>query len=254
MPGRFSLANMELAKIEELAAIKQALSVQPARKRKRYCLASPAGVSVIAEVKRSSPSRGAIRDVDAVTQAVRYMNGGAVAVSVLTDGVHFGGSYEDLRSVASAVDAPVLCKEFVYFEEQIELAARCGADLVLLIARCLSPQKLSRLYRHALACSMEPLVEVHSRHELDAVLGLGPERLLVNTRSLATLAIDREEAIETVRAIPPSVEIVIASGIGSPNDVRCMALETGAKLFLVGSALMESNDPEGFLREVSSVC
>jgi len=254
MPGRFSLANMELAKIEELAAVRRALSIQPSRKRKRYCLESPAGVSVIAEVKRSSPSRGTIRDVDAVAQAVRYRNGGAVAVSVLTDGVHFGGSYEDLHNVASAVDAPVLCKEFVYFEEQIELASLCGADLVLLIARCLSPQRLSRLYSHARACSMEPLVEVHSRHELDAALELGPGRLIVNTRNLATLAIDRDEALATVRAIPPSTEIIIASGMQSPDDVRRMARETGAGLFLVGSALMESHDPEGFIREVSRVC
>jgi indole-3-glycerol phosphate synthase len=223
---------MELAKIEELAAVKQALSIQPARTRKRYCLESPGGVSVIAEVKRSSPARGMIRDVDAVAQAVCYRNGGAVAVSVLTDGVHFGGSYEDLRNVASAVDAPVLCKEFVYFEEQIELASLCGADLVLLIARCLSPQRLSRLYRHALACSIEPLVEVHARYEIEAALAPGPGRLLVNTRNLATLAIDRDEALATVRAIPPSTEIIIASGMQSPDDVRRMAQETGARLFL----------------------
>jgi indole-3-glycerol phosphate synthase len=245
---------MELAKIEGLAAVKQALSIQPARTRKRYCLESPGGVSVIAEVKRSSPARGMIRDVDAVTQAVCYRNGGAVAVSVLTDGVHFGESYADLRNVASAVDAPVLCKEFVYFEEQIELASLCGADLVLLIARCLSPQRLSRLYRHALACSIEPLVEVHARYEIEAALAPGPGRLLVNTRNLATLAIDRDEALATVRAIPPSTEIIIASGMQSPDDVRRMAQETGARLFLVGSALMESHDPEGFIREASRVC
>src|SRR6059036_473108 len=132
-------------------------------------------VGVIAEVKRRSPSAGPIReDLDPVAHARAYVRGGAVAISVLTDEVHFGGSIDDLRSVAAAITAPVLRKDFVIHEVQIHEARAAGASAVLLIARVLQLRQLQALARTVRDWNMVPLIEVHAARELDAALAAGP--------------------------------------------------------------------------------
>src|SRR5437867_9487127 len=138
-------------------------------------------VGVIAEVKRRSPSQGAIReDLNPVAHARAYVRGGAVAISVLTDEVHFGGSIDDLRSIAAAVPAPVLRKDFGIHESQIHEARAAGASAVLLIARVLQLRQLQALARTVRAWNMVPLIEVHAARELDAALAAGPGALGVD--------------------------------------------------------------------------
>src|SRR2546422_6765071 len=147
-------------------------------------------VGVIAEVKRRSPSQGAIReDLDPVAHARAYVRGGAVAVSVLTDEVHFGGSIDDLRSVAAAVPAPVLRKDFVLDELQLYEARAAGASAVLLIVRALTSDGLRVLARAARDQGLGVLVEVHSVSELELALGVDPTAVGVNSRDLATFAV-----------------------------------------------------------------
>src|SRR6267143_1688983 len=150
-------------------------------------------VGVIAEVKRRSPSQGAIReDLDPVAHARAYVRGGAVAVSVLTDEAHFGGSIDDLRSIAAAVTAPVLRKDFVISEVQIHEARAAGASAVLLIARIVNARQLHALAGVIRSLDMTPLIEVHAEDELDAAFaaGHGGFVLGVNARDLDTFTVD----------------------------------------------------------------
>src|SRR3989475_10657194 len=168
-----------------------------------------ASVGVIAEVKRRSPSQGAIReDLDPVAHAAAYERGGAVAVSVLTDEAHFGGSIEDLRRVAASIALPVLRKDFVIDELQISEARAAGASAVLLIARILTPAQLHGLARAVRQRGMMPLIEVHAPRELDAALAAGPGVVGVNARDLDTFVVDVRAAEETIRRIPAAVTVV----------------------------------------------
>jgi len=252
---RFSLAHMPALKRRELPGLRARLEASPPRSRAlRGASVLTGKTGVIAEVKKSSPSAGRIADADPAARAAGYAAAGAVAASVLTDDSFFGGSWDDLYAAARAVDVPVLCKEFVRFPEQIDLAAALGADLVLLIASMLARRDLAALYRHALDRGIAPLVEVHEERELDAVLGLSPEVIMVNTRNLATLEMERETAFAALRAVPDGITRVCASGIESAGDVIRAREHTNARLFLVGTALMRAADPEGLIAELSRVC
>src|SRR6266436_4481313 len=144
-------------------------------------------VGLIADVKRRSPSQGDIRpDLDPVPDARVYVRGGAVAVSVLTDEAHFGGSIEDLERVASAVPVPVLRKDFILDELQIMEARAAGASAVLLIVRALTPDRLQTLARAAAAWHLPTLIEVHSAAELEAAVAAAPSAIGVNARDLST--------------------------------------------------------------------
>src|SRR2546422_1362620 len=194
-----------------------------------------ASVGVIAEVKRRSPSQGAIReDLDPVAHAAAYERGGAVAVSVLTDEAHFGGSIEDLRRVAASITVPVLRKDFVIDELQIAEARAAGASAVLLIARVLTPAQLDGLARAVRRRGMTPLIEVHALRELDAALAAGPGVVGVNARDLDTFVVDLRAAEETVRRIPPEVTVVAESGIETHEDVERLAMAGGG--FVLGGA------------------
>ncbi len=251
----FNLSHMPALKRRELADIRQRLRAVPPRSRTFEGASALAGkTGIIAEVKRSSPSVGAIAGGDAASIASRYERAGALAVSVLTDRTYFGGSWDDLAAAAGAVKTPVLCKEFIRFPEQIDLAAALGADLVLLIARMLSRRDLASLYRHALDAGIAPLVEVHDRRELDGALALSPQVLMVNTRDLVTLRMERETAFATLCAVPDGITRVCASGIESADDVRRAREHTGARVFLVGTALMRAADPEKLIGEMDRVC
>ncbi len=160
-------------------------------------------VGVIAEVKRRSPSAGAIReDLDPVAHARAYTQGGAVAISVLTDELHFGGSLEDLARVASAVPVPVLRKDFILDELQLYEARAAGASAVLLIVRALSSDGLRALARAARDQRLGVLVEVHSAGELEQALGVDPTAVGVNSRDLATFTVDLAAAERLVALVP----------------------------------------------------
>lgn len=210
-------------------------------------------VGVIAEVKRRSPSQGAIRpDLDPVRQAQAYVRGGAAGVSVLTDEAHFGGSLEDLERVVAAVPVPVLRKDFIIDELQIVEARGAGASAVLLIVRALTRERLLALRRAADAWGLQTLIEVHTADELDAALAAGPDAVGVNARDLATFTIDLEQGESVIRQVPGNVAVVAESGIERRADVERVAA-AGADYVLVGTSLMRSADPEAAVRALCGV-
>lgn len=210
-------------------------------------------VGVIAEVKRRSPSQGAIReDLDPVAHARSYERGGAVGVSVLTDGVHFGGSIDDLVRVADAVRLPVLRKDFVIDPVQVHEARAAGASAVLLIARILRAAELKALAALVRATGMLPLIEVHTPEELDAALAATPGLLGVNARDLDTFAVDTESAVETIRRVPPELGVVAESGVEGREDVERFAT-AGADFVLVGTSVARRADPAAAVRALVGV-
>src|SRR5207244_1106138 len=210
-------------------------------------------VGVIAEVKRRSPSAGAIReDLDAVAHAQAYTQGGAVAISVLTDELHFGGSLDDLARVASAVSVPVLRKDFMLDELQVYEARAAGASAVLLIVRALTADGLRALRRAARDQGLGVLVEVHSVGELELALEVEPTAVGVNSRDLATFAVDLAHAERLVALVPRGVPVIAESGIATRADVERMAA-AGADLVLVGTSVAGNADPERAVRELTGV-
>jgi indole-3-glycerol phosphate synthase len=210
-------------------------------------------VGVIAEVKRRSPSAGAIReDLDPVNHARSYQRGGAVAISVLTDEPHFGGSLEDLACVAAAVSVPVLRKDFILDELQLLEARAAGASAVLLIVRALSADRLRALARAARDTGLGVLVEVHSEAELDQALAADPTAVGVNSRDLATFAVDLRLADRLLAHVPASLPAVAESGIETREDVERMA-RAGADLVLVGTSVARTDDPEAAVRALCGV-
>lgn len=210
-------------------------------------------VGVIAEVKRRSPSQGAIReDLDPVAHARAYARGGAVAVSVLTDEAHFGGSIEDLARVAAAVTVPVLRKDFVIDEVQIHEARAAGAGAVLLIARVLTAPQLKALASTVRGWDMEALIEVHAPDEMDAALAAGPSLLGVNARDLDTFVVNLQAAEALIRRVPAEIRVVAESGVETRADVERLAA-AGADFILVGTSVARQADPENAVRALTGV-
>lgn len=233
-------------------AIEAAAAAAPTRPSFASALRT-AHVAVIAEVKRRSPSKGVIRaGLSAAEQAHRYECGGASAVSILTEPAHFGGSAEDLESARSAVQIPVLRKDFTVDTLQIIEARALGASAVLLIARALHPDTLTALARHALDLGVEPLVEVRSRAELDVALEAGARVVGVNARDLETLILDRDLAATLLPLIPPEVIAVAESGVIGVEDVLRLA-GSGADAVLVGSSVSAAPDPVAAVRALAAV-
>ncbi len=259
MKAGFDLNKMREIKREELSEVHNLLSRHISRERPVFAFEHPAREDngIIAEIKRHSPSkkktRGEVCRISAAEQAERYIAGGACALSVLTDANYFGGSWSDLYGVARRSRVPVLCKEFIFFREQLDLAWRLGADMALLIARMLSRDELRDLYSHAVERGLVPLVEVHHSRELAEVLELNPELLLVNSRNLSSLAIDSATAERTFAEIPPGTTGIWASGINDAAGLAAVRAGTGARYFLVGTSLMEAEDPAKMLKEFSDV-
>jgi indole-3-glycerol phosphate synthase len=210
-------------------------------------------VGVIAEVKRRSPSAGAIReDLDPVRHAQAYQRGGAVAISVLTEQPHFGGSLDDLAGVAREVRLPVLRKDFIVHDLQVVEARAAGAAAVLLIARLLAPAVLQRLARTARAHGLGTLIEVHTEDELDRALAAEPTAVGVNSRDLATFAVHLEAAERLVGKVPGDIPTVAESGIAARPDVERMAA-AGADLVLVGTSVARTDDPAAAVRALVGV-
>jgi indole-3-glycerol phosphate synthase len=201
------------------------------------------GVGVIAEVKRRSPSKGALAEIsDPAALAAQYAAGGARVISVLTERRRFGGSHADLAAVRAAVDVPVLNKDFVVSSYQVHEARAHGADLVLLIVAALDQPVLTGLLERVESLGMTALVEVHSEAEADRALAAGASVIGVNARDLTTLSVDRSTFERIAPGLPSDVVKVAESGVRGPHDLISYAA-AGADAVLVGEGLVTAGDP-----------
>lgn len=211
------------------------------------------GISVIAEVKRSSPSKGRLAPVeDPAAVARSYQDGGASAISVLTEKRRFNGTLDDLAAVRSEVTIPVLRKDFVVDPYQVLEARAWGADLVLLIVAALDDKRLRELYAQAIGLGLLPLVEVHTPEEARRAVDLGAELIGVNNRNLKTLDVDLAQFERLAPLVPQGVITVAESGITGPQDVARVH-RAGADVVLVGEALVTSGDPRSAVRAMIDV-
>ncbi len=195
---------------------------------------------IIAEYKRKSPS-GLDVDRDPV-EYVKFMEAnGAAAISVVTEPKFFGGSYELLEKVTSNVRIPVLFKDFVVTEEQVDTAYNLGADAVLLIARLLTKRELCDLYEYVLSYNMTPLIEVHDEDDLEMSLDCDPKIIGINARDLNTLEVNVDRVAELLKKVPQGIVKVAESGVTDKEKLLKLK-ESGADAFLIGTTLMK--DPE----------
>ncbi len=207
-----------------------------------YAALKKPGVSLIAECKKASPSKGLIvRHYDPVEIAKTYEKAGASAISVLTDARHFQGNLEHLRDVKESVKIPVLRKDFMFDPYQVYEARVAGADAILLIAAVLGSNELQSLLKLTHDLGMNALVEVHTDEELDKVLPLQPRIIGVNNRNLQTFEVDFENTARLRDRIPAEIVTVGESGLKTTDDVRKMA-EIGVDAILVGETLVRSKD------------
>ena len=204
---------------------------------------NPSHLQVIGEVKRASPSLGAINmTVDVLAQAKSYEAAGVSAISVLTDPVFFKGSIDDLRLVAKHVDVPVLNKDFIIDKKQIIRAVNSGATIVLLIVACLSEENLQELYDYAVSLGLEVLVEVHNAAELEVAHRINAELIGVNNRNLKSFEVDIQNSLDLIALQDPTRFYISESGIKSPIEAASVAHDFRA--VLVGEALMRDGDPQ----------
>lgn len=230
------LAAVEAAALAQSPALDALAALSPAER-----------VKIIAEVKRASPSRGDLADIpDPALQARRYEEGGASAISVLTEGRRFKGSLADLEAVKAAVGLPVLRKDFIATEYQVLEARAAGADLVLLIVAALEQDTLARLHALTIELGMTPLVETHSADEVDRAADIGAQLVGVNARDLSTFALDRDLFGRLADRIPAGAVKIAESAVLAPADVAHYRA-AGADVVLVGEALV-TNDPVTTLR------
>jgi len=201
------------------------------------------GVAVIAEVKRSSPSKGALAEIaDPAALAQDYEAGGAAAISVLTEERRFAGSLEDLVRVRCAVSVPVLRKDFIVTAYQLFEARAAGADMALLIVATLTDPELVSLIERARSIGLTPLVEVHTAEEVLRAVDAGATVIGVNARDLHTLSIEPDTFARLAPTIPDGIVRVAESGVRGPHDVIDLA-RAGADVVLVGEALVTGRDP-----------
>lgn len=206
-------------------------------------LRGPAGPKVIAEVKRASPSKGALAEIgDPAALAADYVAGGATAISVLTEGRRFGGSLADLDAVRTRVDVPLLRKDFIVDAYQLWEARAHGADLALLIVAALEQPLLAELHALAMEIGLTPLVEVHNEAEVERAVGAGARVIGVNARNLRTLEVDRGTFARIAPAVPEGIVRIAESGIRGPADAADHAAH-GADAVLVGESVVTGGRP-----------
>ncbi len=207
-------------------------------------------VSVIAEVKRSSPSKGALAAIaDPASLAADYESGGAAVISVLTERHRFGGSQDDLVSVRRAVDVPVLCKDFIVSSYQLWEARVAGADLALLIVAALEQNALISLVERAKSLGLTPLVECHTVEEVARAVEAGADVIGINARDLRTLEVDRAVFAQVAPHVPDHIVRVAESGVRGPHDVIEYA-RAGADAVLVGESLVTGGDPRSAVADL----
>ena len=209
--------------------------------------------SVIAEVKRSSPSKGMLANIsDPAQLAALYEDGGASVISVLTEQQRFGGSLQDFVDVRARVSIPMLRKDFIVNEYLVRESRAFGADLLLLIVAALDDAQLQDFYTLARELGMRALVEVHDSEELERAMRISPEIIDVNARNLKTLEIDLGNFRTLLPRIPSEIYRIAESGIATIDDVK-LAKESGASAILVGETLVKSGDPASTIAEFLSV-
>jgi indole-3-glycerol phosphate synthase len=212
-----------------------------------------APLGLITEIKFKSPSAGELsRKLDAAQRAICYARGGAAMVSVLCDRLFFGGSYDDLAAARAALDAenlatPLLCKEFVLDEIQLDWARARGADAVLLIVKILARDALGRLVKAAFSRGLEPLVEAASEQELEAALATKARLIGINARNLDSLELDRNACTALVETIPHDRIALYLSGVRNESDIEAIA-RGRADAALIGEKLMRADDPSELLK------
>jgi indole-3-glycerol phosphate synthase len=207
------------------------------------------GMGVVAEVKRASPSAGAIAETDPGAQAARYEEGGARAISVLTESRHFGGTLADLRLVRAHTALPVLRKDFIVHPAQVLEARANGADAILLIVAALSDAELQGLLATADDLGMSAMVESHTEDEVDRAVASGAPVIGVNSRDLESLDVDLERGLDLLGRVPDDRVKVFESGVTSRHDVT-RAEAAGADAVLVGEALMRAPEPAARIKEL----
>lgn len=237
---REDLAAREAA--TPLAEIKARAADAPSARNALGALKAP-GVGVIAEIKRSSPSRGAMADIaDPARLAASYEGGGARAISVLTEQRRFGGSLADLAAVRAVVDIPLLRKDFIVSPYQVHEARAYGADLVLLIVAALEQNVLVGLLERIESLGMTALVEAHTEDEATRALDAGAKVIGINARDLSTFEVDRDAFGRIAPGLPSDIVTVAESGVRGPADLLAYA-GAGADAVLVGEGLVTSPDP-----------
>jgi indole-3-glycerol phosphate synthase len=220
---------------------------------RRFGAALREGFAVIAEVKRKSPSKGAIdAQLDPTALATAYTSGGAACVSVLTDTDYFGGSVADLTAVRNAVDVPVLRKDFTVSAADVCDARIMGADALLLIVAALDDAELADLHALTLELGFDALVEVHDEAELERALRIDAALVGVNQRDLFTFAVDTDRAVRVASRMPEGVVRVAESGIAGPADAVPL-VAAGYHAVLVGESLVRSADPAGAVAALRAV-
>lgn len=234
-------AEIDAAKqARPLELLEEQLAAAPPVRDFVEALSATDDVSLIAEVKKASPSAGLIReDFDPVSIAGIYQQHGAACISVLTDEHFFQGRLEYLQAVRQAVSVPVLRKDFILDRYQVLEARTAGADCVLLIAECLDDCQLSELYSYAAELGMESLIEIYEPDNLDRVLELEPALVGINNRNLKTFVTDLDHTIRLSKQIPPQTLLVSESGIRNRDDVLRLQ-QAGVGAMLVGETLMRA--------------
>lgn len=207
------------------------------------------GINIIAEFKRRSPSKGMIREgANPIGIARAYQEGGAVAMSVLTEEDYFAGSLDDLRQVKATVDLPVLRKDFIVDECQVYESAAAGADAILLIVAALNDELLARLRRLAEdELQMDALVEVHTSDEMKRAAECGAKLIGVNNRDLRTFEVSLNTSLLLAREAPPEALLISESGLKHSTDLERLH-NAGYRGFLIGETLMRADDPAAALR------
>ncbi len=232
-----------------LERVKEMAARRPSCKDVMAAFAGPE-ITVIAEVKRASPSKGALAAIaDPAALASDYEAGGAKIISVLTEQRRFGGSIDDLAAVRDAVQVPVLRKDFIVSSYQLWEARAYGADLVLLIVAALEQNALISLVERARSIGLVPLVEVHTLPELERALAAGATVLGINARNLATLQVDRGVFAQLVPHIPAGIIRIAESGVRGPHDLLAYAA-AGADAVLVGESLVTGKDPRSAVADL----
>jgi indole-3-glycerol phosphate synthase len=237
----------EVAKLQRergLESFKSGAISSPPPRAIRTALQRKGHLSLIAEIKKASPSKGLIRpDFNPTDIALTYERAGAHAISVLTDVQHFQGSLEYLRAVRETVDLPLLRKEFIIDPLQVYESREAGADAILLIAALLEKEKLFDLRALARSLGLGVLVEVHDRAELEKSLEVGADWIGINNRNLKDFTVSLEATRTLIRHVPPMIPVVSESGIGTRSDAETVKA-LGASAILVGESFMRSHDPE----------
>lgn len=229
-----------------------AMSAEGAERGFRAALSSPGpmGVNIIAEIKRASPSKGVIREnLDVISLSQSYQDGGAAAISVLTEQNYFKGSNADLQAVRKSVNLPVLRKDFIVTEYQIYESRYIGADAILLIVRALSDRELRDFNSLAGSLGLDVLTEVHNREEMQRAITAGAAIIGINNRNLSTFVTDINVSIELAAELPEGTVAVAESGIKNRADIKNITA-AGIHNFLTGESIVRSDDPAGHIRSL----